>query len=108
MEHDPLELLARLVHVSATGEICERVPWAQLSTAQRDAMTSEAVAMLSGFGRMSYPTNPEGLTAPEDIAAAAKAQIDCWERGGVTTGKTMARGMPLVMALMRSGSERTS
>ena len=108
MEHDPLELLARLVHVSATGEICERVPWAQLSTGQRDTMTSEAVAMLSGLGRTSYPTNPEGLTAPEDIATAAKAHIDCWERGEVNTGETMARGMPLVMALMRSGSEQTS
>ncbi len=108
MEHDPLKLLARLVHVGASGEAGERVPWAQLSTRQREAMTSEAVAMLSGFGRTSYPTSPEGLTTREDIAAAAKAHIDCWERGGATTGETMARGMPLVMALMRSGSERTS
>jgi hypothetical protein len=69
-------------------------------------MTSEAVAMLSEFGRTSYPTNPEGLTAPEDIAAAAKAEIDGWERGRATAGETMARVMPLVMALMRSGSER--
>lgn len=108
MEHDPLELLARLVHVGATGDAGQRIPWTQLSTGQRDVVTSEAVAMLSGFGRTSYPTNPEGLTAPEDIAAAAKAHIDGWERGGATTGETMARGMPLVMALMRSGSERTS
>ncbi len=108
MEHDPLELLARLVHVSATGDAGERVPWAELSTGQRDAMTSEAVAMLSGLGGTSYPTNPEGLTAPEDIAAAAKAHIDDWERGRSTAGETMARSMPLVMALMRSGSERRS
>ncbi len=107
MEHDPLELLARLVHVSATGETGERIPWSQLSTGQRDAMTSEAVALLSGLGRTSYPTNPEGLTASEDIAAAAKGQIDGWERGGLTTGETLARSMPLVMALMRSESERT-
>jgi hypothetical protein len=108
MEHGPLELLARLVHVGATGDAGERVPWAELSTGQRDAMTSEAVAVLSGLGRASYPTNPEGLTAPEDLAAAAKVQIDGWERGGMTTGETMARSMPLVMALMRSGSERAS
>lgn len=108
MEHDPLELLARLVHVSATGEAGERVPWTQLSTGQRDSMTSEAIAMLNGFGRTSYPTNPEGLTGPEDIAAAAKAQIDVWERGGASAGETMSRGMPLVMALLRSGSERMS
>lgn len=108
MEHDPLELLARLVHVSTTGNAGQRIPWAELSTGQRDTMTSEAVAMLSGFGRTSYPTNPEGLTAPEDIAVAAKAQIDVWERGGATAGETMARGMPLVMALMRSASERRS
>jgi hypothetical protein len=108
MEHDPLELLARLVHVTATGEAGERLHWAQLSTEQRDAMTSKAVAMLSGLGRMSYPTNPEGPTASGDIAAAAKAQIDAWEQCGATPGETTARGMPLVMALMRSGSERTS
>lgn len=107
MEHGPLELLARLVHVSATGDADDRVPWAELSTRQRDAMTSEAVAMLSGFGRTSYPTNPEGLTAPEDLAAAAEIQIDAWERGGATTGETIARGIPLVMALMRSPSEGT-
>ncbi len=47
MEHGPLELLARLIHVGATGDAGERVPWAELSTGQREAMTSEAVAMLS-------------------------------------------------------------
>ena len=62
--------------------------------------------MLSGLGGKSYPTNPMGLTTPRDIAVAAKAQIDDWERGEATPGETMARGMPLVMALMRSGSER--
>ena len=108
MEHDPIELLARLVHVNTTGEAGERIPWAQLTTEQRDAMTNQAVAMLSGSGGTSYPTNPMGLTTPKDIAAAAKAQIDAWERGEATTGETMARGMPLVMALMRSGSERMS
>ena len=105
MEHDPIELLARLVHVNASGEAGERIPWALLAMEQRVTRTNEAVAMLSGLGRTSYPTNPEGLTAPRDIAAAAKAQIDAWERGEATAGETMARGMPLVMALMRSGSE---
>ena len=64
--------------------------------------------MLSGFGGTSYPTNPMGLTTPRDIAVAAKAQIDAWERGEAATGETTARGMALVMALMRSGAERTS
>ena len=45
--------------------------FAPLAAEQRDARTHEAVSMLSGLGRTSYPTNPEGLTAPADIAAAA-------------------------------------
>ncbi len=106
MTHDPIELLARMAHVHATGEAGERIPWALLSVEQRDARTHEAAAMLKGLGRMSYPINPEGLTAPGDIAAA-KAVIDAWERGEAATGETMARGMPLVMALVRSGSEGT-
>ncbi len=107
MRHDPIELLARMAHVHATGEAGERVPWALLAAERRDARTHEAASMLSGLGRTSYPTNPEGLTAPGDIASAAEALIEAWERGEETTGETMARGMPLVMALMRSGSERT-
>ena len=107
MEHDPIELLARMAHVHATGEAGERVPWARLAPERRDARIHEAAAMLSGLGRTSYPTNPEGLTAPADIAAAAEALIGAWERGEAGTGETMARGMPLVMALMRSGSEGT-
>jgi hypothetical protein len=107
MEHGPVELLARLVHVDATGAAGERIPWALLTAGQRGARTNEAVAMLSGLGGTSYPTNPEGLTAPGDIAAAG-AQIDAWERGEAATGETTARGMALVMALMRSGAERTS
>ncbi len=63
--------------------------------------------MLGGLGRTSYPTNPEGLTTPENIAAAAEARIEAWERGEAATGETMARGMPLVMALVRFGSEGT-
>jgi hypothetical protein len=105
MKHDAIELLARMAHVHATGEAGERIPWALLTAEQRDARTHEAVSMLSGLGRTSYPTNPEGLTAPADIAAAAEALIDAWERGEAATGETVARGMPLVMALMRSGSE---
>jgi hypothetical protein len=105
MEHDPIELLARMAHVHATGEAGERIPWALLAVEQRDARTHEAAAMLGGLGRTSYPTTPEGLTAPGDIAAAAEALIGAWERGEAGTGETMARGMPLVMALMRSGSE---
>ncbi len=106
MKHDPIELLARMAHVHATGEAGERVPWALLAAEQRDARTHEAAAMLGGLGRTSYPTNPEGLTAPADIATA-EALIDAWERGEEATGETVARGMPLVMALVRSGSERT-
>jgi hypothetical protein len=106
MRHDPIELLARMAHVHATGEAGERAPWALLAVEQRDARTREAAAMLSGLGRTSYPTNPEGLTAPEEIAAAAEARIAAWERGEAGTGETLARGMPLVMALMRAGSER--
>ena len=107
MKHDPIELLARMAHVHATGEAGERVPWVLLAAEQRDARTREAAAMLDGLGRTSYPTNPEGLTAPADIAAAAEARIDAWERGEAATGETMARGMPLVIALVRSGSEGT-
>ena len=106
MRHDPIELLARMAHVHATGEAGERAPWARLAVEQRDARTREAAAMLSGLGRTSYPTNPEGLTAPGDIASAAEALIEAWERGEAAAGETMARGMPLVMALMRAGSER--
>ncbi len=107
MEHDPIELLTRMAHVHATGENGERVPWPLLAVEQRDVRTHEAAAMLSGLGGTSYPTNPEGLTTPGDIAAAAEALMDAWERGEAATGETVARGMPLVMALMRSGSERT-
>ena len=107
MEHDPIELLARMAHVHATGEAGERIPWARLAAEQREARTREAVAMLGGLGRTSYPTNPQGLTAPGDIAAAAEVLIDAWERGEAATGETVARGMPLVMALVRSGSEGT-
>lgn len=107
-EHGPVELLARLVHVDAAGAAGGRIPWALPTAGQRGARTNEAVAMLSGLGGTSYPTNPEGLTAPGDIAAAAGAQIDAWERGEAATGETTARGMALVMALMRSGAERTS
>ena len=107
MEHDPIELLARLVHANATGEAGERVPWARLAAERREARTREAAAVLGGLGRASYPTNPEGLTAPGDIAAAAEALIDAWERGEAATAETLARGMPLVMALVRSGSEGT-
>ena len=107
MKHDPIELLARMAHVHATGEAGERIPWALLAAEQRDARTSEAAAMLGGLGGTSYPTNPEGLTAPADIASAAEALIEAWERGEAATGETVARGMPLVMALMRSGSKET-
>ena len=107
MKHDPIELLARMAHVHATGEAGERVPWGLLAAEQREARTHEAAAMLKGLGRTSYPTNPEGLTAPADIAAAAEALIDVWERSEAAAGETMARGMPLVMALMRSGAEGT-
>ena len=107
MEHDPIELLARMAQVHATGEAGERVPWARLAAEQRDARTHEAAAMLGGLGGTSYPTNPEGLTAPGDIAGAAEAVIGAWERGEAATAETMARGMPLVMALVRSGSEGT-
>ena len=107
MRHDRIELLARMAHVHATGEADERVPWALLAAERRDARTREAAAMLSGLGRTSYPTNPEGLTAPADIAAAAEGLIDAWERGEAATGEAVARGMPLVMALMRSGPEGT-
>ncbi len=106
MEHDPIELLARMAHVHATGEAGERVPWAPLAGERREARTREAAAMLGGLGRTSYPTNLKGLTSPGDIAAA-EALIDAWERGEAATGETMARGMPLVMALVRSGSEGT-
>ena len=104
MEHDPIELLARMAHVHATGEAGERIPWALLSVEQRDARTHEAAAMLGGLGGTSYPTNPEGLTAPADIASAAEALVDAWERGEAASGETVARGMPLVMALVRAGS----
>ena len=107
MKHDAIELLARMAHVHATGEAGERIPWALLAVEQREARTHEAVAMLKGLGRTSYPTNPEGLTAPGDIATTAEAVIDAWERGEAATGETVARGMPLVMALVRSGSEGT-
>ncbi len=107
MKHDPIELLARLVHVNATGEAGERVPWALLAVERREARTHEAAAMLGGLGRTSYPTNPEGLTTSGVIAAAAEALIEAWERGEAASGETMARGMPLVMALVRSGSEGT-
>ena len=107
MEHDPVELLARMAHVHATGEAGERNPWARLAPERRDARTHEAAAMPKGLGRTSYPTNPEGLTTPGDIASAAEALIEAWERGEAATGETMARGMPLVMALLRSGSEGT-
>ena len=107
MERDPIGLLARLVHVDATGAAGGRIPWALPTVGQRGARTNEAGAMLSGLGGTSYPTSPEGLTAPGDIAAAG-AQIDAWERGEAATGETTARGMALVMALMRSGAERTS
>ena len=106
MKRDPIELLARMAHVHATGDAGERVPWTLLTVEQRDTRTHEAAAMLKGLGRTSYPTNPEGLTAPGDIAAA-EAWIKAWERGEAATGETVARGMPLVMALMRSGSEGT-
>ena len=107
MKRDPIELLARMAHVHATGEAGERVPWALLAAERRHARTHEAAAMLGGLGRASYPTNPEGLTAPGDIAAAAEALVGAWERGEAATAETMARGMPLVMALMRFGSEGT-
>ena len=107
MKHDPIELLARMAHVHATGDAGERIPWALLAAEQCDARTHEAVGMLGGLGRTSYPTNPEGLTSPADIAAAAEARIDAWERGEAAAGETMAQGMPLVMALVRSGSEGT-
>ena len=107
MKHDPIELLARMAHVHATGEAGERVPWALLAAEQRESRTHEAAAMLSGLGRTSYPHNPEGLAAPGDIASAAEALIDAWERGEAATGETMGRGMPLVMALVRSGPEGT-
>ena len=106
MEHDPVELLARLVHVDTAGAAGGRIPWALLTAGQRGARTNEAVAMPSGLGGTSYPTNPEGLTAPGDIAAAG-AQIDAWERGEAATGETAARGMALAVALMRSGAGRT-
>jgi len=105
MKHDPIELLARMAHVHATGEAGERVPWARLAAERREARTREAAAVLGGLGRASYPTNPEGLTAPADIAAAAAARIEAWERGEAAAGETLARGMPLVMALVRSGPE---
>ena len=106
MKHDPIELLARLAHVHATGEAGERIAWSLLAVERREARTHEAAAVLKGLGRTSYPTNPEGLNAPADIAAA-EVLIDVWERGEAATGETMARGVPLVMALMRSGSEDT-
>ena len=106
MEHDPIELLARMAHIHATGEAGERIPWALLAADRREARTHEAAAMLGGLGRTSYPTNPEGLTALGDIVAAAEALIEAWERGEAATGETVARGMPLVMALVRAGSER--
>ena len=57
MEHDPIELLARLAHVHATGEAGERIPWALLAAEQRDARTHEAAAMLGGSaGRPTPPT----------------------------------------------------
>ena len=107
MKHDPIELLARMAHVHATGEAGERVPWALLAAERREARTNEVVAMLSGLGGASYPTDPEGLPVPGDIATAAEARIDAWERGEAATGETMARGMPLVMALVRSESVGT-
>jgi len=107
MKHDPIELLARMAHVHATGEAGERIPWTRLAAERREARTHEAAAMLGGLGRASYPTNPEGLTTPADIASAAEALIDAWERGEAAAGETLARGMPLVMALVRSGSEGT-
>ena len=36
MKHDPIELLARMAHVHATGEAGERVPWALLAAEQRE------------------------------------------------------------------------
>lgn len=107
MKHDPIELLARMAHVHATGEAGERVPWTLLAAERREARTNEVVAMLSGLGGASYPTDPEGLPVPGDIATAAEARIDAWERGEAATGETMARGMPLVMALVRSESVGT-
>ena len=106
MKHDAAEVLARVANVHATGEAGERVPWALLAPERREARTHEAAAMLGGLGRTSYPTNPAGLTAPADIAAA-EAMIESWERGEAAAGETVARGMPLVMALVRSGSEGT-
>jgi hypothetical protein len=95
-----------MAHVHATGEAGKRLPWALLAVEQREARTREAAAMLGGLGKTSYPTNPEGLTAPGDIASAAEALIDAWEQGEAATGETVVRGMPLVMALMRAASER--
>ena len=81
MKHDPIELLARMAHVHATGEAGERIPWAMLAAEQREARTHEAAAMLGGLGRTSYPTNPEGLTAPADIASAAEGGLRDLQQG---------------------------
>jgi hypothetical protein len=107
LKHDPIELLARMAYARAAGAAGERIPWALLAAEQRDGRTNEVAAMLDGLGRTFYPKNPEGLTDPADIATAAEARVDAWERGEAALGETMARGMPLVMALLRSGSERT-
>jgi hypothetical protein len=107
MKHDPIELLARLAHVHATGEAGERIPGP--CSPWSDARPGPMKRPRCSRGSAGRPTRPipRGLTAPADIAAAAEALIDAWERGEAATGETMARGMPLVMALLRSGSEGT-
>ena len=107
MKHDPIEPLARMAHIYATEEAGEHVPWALLAVEQRSARTNEAAATFSGFGKTCYPIRPEGLTAPRDIASAAEARIGARERGAAAGGEAMARGVPLVMALMRSAPEGT-
>jgi hypothetical protein len=57
LEHGVFELLARLFHIGPTREAGERIPWALLTTEQRDVMTGEVVAMLSGFGGAFYAAN---------------------------------------------------
>ena len=99
MKHDPIERPARMAQ--------KHVRWVLLAVERRSAKTKEAAAMPGGLGRTSYPTKSECLTAPRDIASAAEARFGAWERGEAASGERMARGVPPVMALMRSGSEGT-
>ena len=81
MKHDPVELLARMAHVHATGEAGERVPWAYLNGVEIDLSRPGKPTDNAFVEAFNARLRAECLNASWFLSLAdARERLEAWRR----------------------------